>query len=154
MSMSDIIKTINGQLVSQGEIKKAGNYLTYSFLEFQHKSGQVELIENISINPKMASELTSGVSFQFADGKKLNSVYKQYFLVGMQQKNGNVVVDDRVMRYTTKTRFFLARLSSWVPYLGKHVLDQAEKLREAQDQVGAFEPLEKNFITQTKKKKV
>jgi hypothetical protein len=153
--MGELVKEVRGEMVGRGEITKIGNYVVFARLDIKGADSQVESVENVIMGPTMASAIGLGVSFKFVDGKNLNTHYKQNFLCGMQTHKGDVLIDDKVLRYSCKTRYFLAYLSLVPPFtvIAPFIFKQAKRLKAAQEEVGAFEPLEKNFISPTKKMK-
>ncbi|MHA6897998.1 hypothetical protein [Ralstonia pseudosolanacearum] len=154
--MREIIRKVKGVVVGRGEIAYTGYYSIYSYLEFKDNEGNVEKVENIAMNTnQMESVLGQGACFQFADATKLNHIYKYNYLVGMQKLNGDVLVDDRILRYPYKTRRVLAFLSLIPPFtvIAPLVFNSAKKIKAAYDEVGQFDPLEPNFISKNRKKK-
>lgn len=152
--MKTMLEYLEGRVHKQGEMRKEGGYLVFTYLDFKRADGNIERVEDVAMCVAMANSLSAGSRFKFLDGKKLNSVYRFKFLCGMQTKNGDVITDERLLRYTCKTRYFLACLSLIPPFtlIAPLVFRSANRLREARDNVGVFQPLEHKFFYVYKKK--
>lgn len=153
--MNNILRVVKGRIVERGITKPEGSYVIYEYLDINQSDATVERVENVAVNPNLANSLNEGAAFQLVDGRAINTYYSYQFLVALQKKNGDVIMDDKLVRYSTKARYFLAYLSLIPPLtlIAPLVFNKANKMKAVRDQVGVFEPLESKFIMQTKKKK-
>lgn len=153
--MSQILTTMKGSVAGRGFVTTEGRYVVYEYLEINVDDNLVRL-SSVAMSKDMAVDLKDGIAFQFADATKFNGYFNHQFLCGMQKKNGDILVDSKILKATYKTRYFLACLSLIPPFtvVAPFVFKKAGRLKAACEQLGLFEPVEPNFIKKINKKLV
>ena len=154
-NMGEILKTITGQVCGNGIVTNEGQFMVYEYVEIKNDQETVRF-ESVAMNKEMAIAMKTGRAFQFADSKNFNTHFKHQFLCAVQAKNGDVVSDDRVLKGAFKVRRFLAFLSLIPPatIVAPFVFKKAGEIKAACEQVGEFDPIDKNFYRNVKKKKM
>jgi hypothetical protein len=155
--MGQIIKTLNAKPVSYGASRLEGNYVVYKFINFKDGSGNIHKIENLAIKTTIARELNHSLSaLQVVDGSKINSFLGRNYVCAIQDKNGDIVTDPWPLQIGHKVNKFVAvGLTILVPLtvISPWFYIKAAKLKVAQSEVGAFEPLDNGFISTARVKK-
>ena len=152
--MSNILRLVKGKVIGRGIVTYSGRYLVYEHLTIEEADKNVVRIESVAMIPKMGVAIGQGVAFQFADSKEFNTVYKHHFLVGVQQKDEQVVTDALILKSAAKARKVLAFISLIPPLtvIAPYMFRKAMEIREAYRAVGVFEHVEKNFIKKMNRK--
>ena len=154
--MNPVVRTIKGSPSKFGNEKMEGHYSVFEFIEFKTNDGELIKIENIAIESAMKKELNNSVaSVQLLDGNQVNKWFDKTFICGIQNKKENVFVDSKIIDQGYKGKIFAAIALTVLPPLtliAPWFYYQANKLKNAKKEVGVFEPIDKNFITPTKKK--
>lgn len=152
--MSNILKTIKGKLIGRGFVTYSGRYVVYEYLAIEEFDKKVVKIESVAMIPKMGVAIGKAVAFQFADAKKFNTFYEHQFLVAVQQSNEEILTDALILRAAVKARKVVAYLSLIPPLtlIAPFTFKRARAIKNAYDEVGRFEAVEKNFIRKIKRR--
>jgi len=152
--MSGILKIIKGRLMRRGLVSYSGRYLVYEYLTIEEADKTIVRIESVAMIPKMGVAIGKAVAFQFADAKKFNTFYEHQFLVAVQQKNEEILTDALILGAAAKARNVVAYLSLIPPFtlIAPFTFKKARAIKDAYNEVGQFEPMEKNFIRKIKRR--
>lgn len=152
--MSKILRLVKGKVISRGLVTYSGRYLIYEHLTIEEADRNVVRVESVAMIPKMGVAIGQAVAFKFADSREFNTVYKHQFLVGVQQKDEQIVTDALILKSAAKARKIFAFISLIPPLtvIAPYMFRKAMEIREAYEAVGVFEPVEQNFIKKIKRK--
>jgi len=152
--MSGILKTVKGKLIGRGFVTYSGRYLVYEQLTIEEADKTIVRVESVAMIPKMGVAIGKAVAFQFADAKKFNTFYEHQFLVAVQQGNEEILTDALILKAAAKARIAVAYLSLIPPLtlLAPFAFKKARAIQHAYNEVGRFEPVEKNFIRKIKRR--
>lgn len=156
--MGDVIIRIKGKPASYGDSWEEGNYQVYGSVEIKDDAGAIHVIENLAVKKSIAVDFNASMSaVQIVDGSKIGTFLGRNYVCAIQDKKGNVVTDTwplqmgyRANRFVALGLTFLVPLTVIAPWF----YIKASKLKKALGDVGAFEPINSNFISPSKKKKI
>jgi hypothetical protein len=158
--MSEIIRTIKCRPMEWGEAKKVGHYIVYSHVAFktpEELDFQIFRIENVAVEDKMSSNLNNKtVAIQVIDAGMVNKFINFNYVCSIQDKQGNIYSDEKVLNTGYKGKLFAAIALTVLPPLtliAPLYYWQASKLKKALAKVGDFDPIEESFVRPSVKKK-
>ena len=156
--MSDVIKTIRGKTVEFGASKQLYHYVIYDYVKFKTVEDEEITIPKLGIFVKLQKDFEDGknVAFQIALAEELKQSEGISYVCGIQKKTGAVLSDSHPVRAGYKTRLFAAIALTIIPpgmLAAPFYYKRAFKIKNAIQEVGEFEPLEKNFVSTAKRKK-
>lgn len=152
--MNNILKKVNGKLIGRGFVTYAGRYVVYEYLTIEQADKSLVKIESVAMIPKMGVVIGKAVAFQFADAKKFNTFYEHQFLVAVQQGNEEILTDALILKAAANARKVVAYLSLIPPFtlIAPFTFTKAREIQSAYNEVGKFDPVEKNFIRKIKRR--
>lgn len=158
--MSEIIRTIKCRPLEWGSAKKVGHYVVYSHVAFktpEELDFQVFRIENVAVEEKMAHCLNNKtIAVQVIEAGAVNKFLKFNYVCAIQDKQGNIYSDGKILRTGYKGKLFAAIGLTVLPPLtliAPLYYWQANKLKKALAKVGDFDPIEESFVRPSAKKK-
>lgn len=155
--MNKLITTIRAKPLVYGASRVEGHYVVYKFVILKDEQGTQHRIENLAIKKTMARELNYSISaLQILDGSKINNFLGRNYICAIQDKNGDVITDSWPLHIGHKINKFVAvGLTILVPLtvISPWFYIKANKLKAAQAEVGAFEPLDNGFSSKAKVKR-
>jgi hypothetical protein len=149
--MVKIVETVRGFVVEFGSVNEFADYFIYEYIDFRVNGNKIR-IKNVAVSPDLDDQLRLGICFQFIDAKNISNEYKCKFICAVLRESGIAWVDDRLLEYTSKSRFFWAYLSLIPPFtiIAPFVFKWANKLKIAYKSVGNFESPEDKLIRKMK----
>jgi hypothetical protein len=158
--MSGIIRTIKCRPLEWGEAKKVGHYIVYSHVAFktpEELDFQIFNIENVAVENNMVAHFNNKtVAVQIIDAGMVNKFVNLNYVCAIQDKQGNVYSDDKILKTGYKGKLFAAIALTVLPPLtlvAPLYYWQANKLKKALAKVGDFDPIEEGFVRPSTKKK-
>lgn len=158
--MSEVIRAIKCRPLEWGSAKKVGHYVVYSHVAFktpEELDFQVFRIENIAVEEKMSLYFNKKtVAIQIIDAGMVNKFVNLNYVCAIQDKQGNVYSDDKILKTGYKGKLFAAIALTVLPPLtlvAPLYYWQASKLKKALAKVGDFAPIEDSFVRPSNKKK-
>jgi hypothetical protein len=158
--MSEIIRTLKCRPLEWGSARKVGHYVVYSHVAFktpEELDFQVFRIENVAVEEKMAHCLDNKtIAVQIIDAGTVNKFIKLNYVCAIQDKQGYVYSDDKILKVGYKGKLFAAIALTVLPPLtlvAPLYYWQANKLKKALAKIGDFDPIEEGFVRTGNKKK-
>ena len=158
--MSEVIRAIKCRPLEWGSAKKVGHYVVYSHVAFktpEELDFDIFKIENVAVEEEMSYHFNNKtVAVQIIEAGAVNKFLNFNYVCAVQDKQGNVYLDDKVLKTGYKGKLFAAIALTVLPPLtlvAPLYYWQASKLKKELAKVGDFAPIEDGFVRPGNRKK-